>query len=106
MFFCLLSCTKQNSYIKREKMMQIVQDVAEAEVFVNTYLVKDSTKNVKAELQKYCDTIFTLHNTNKIKFEESLQHYMSKPDEFRIMLDSIQIRARRTKNLENKIQAL
>jgi hypothetical protein len=103
-----LACNNKNNQNKiGEKQMQtIIKDMVTAEVFVTNYLVKDSIQHLKKEVIKYYDTIFAIHKVTKAQFKESLHMYMQNPNQFKVMLDSIQVDARKFNNLEQKLKVI
>ncbi len=89
------SLSKKNDVLSEKEFKIIIKEMVEAETFVIGYVIKDSTKNQKAETLKLYEKIFVLHKTTKNIINNSLAYYLQKPEKFKVMLDSIQLVSRK-----------
>jgi hypothetical protein len=83
--------------IPKEKMEKILWDIIQAERFSASFLVKDSTKNVKTETFKLYEQIFRLHKITRDEFVKSYKFYLSRPDIAKVMFDSLSTHANRSR---------
>lgn len=85
--------------IGKDKMANILYDIAVAEAFVETYQLKDSSLNKDSALQKEIDLVLKYHGVEPMRFSKSYQFYQQHPKDFRILVDTANARAIR--NREN-----
>lgn len=97
------ACNKKDKYLEPKPLAKIIKEMGEAEVFVYSYMAKDSSKKLDAELFKYYDTIFAINNTTKKQFASSVAYYINKPKEFKTILDSAQANARTINYFQDKM---
>ncbi len=104
-FFILLlwSCSwkgfNSDDVIGKDRMANILYDIALAEAFVETYQLKDSALNKDSALQKEIDLVLKYHAVVPLRFSKSYQFYQQHPKDFRILIDTANARAIR--NREN-----
>jgi len=104
-FFILLlwSCsgTMFNSVdvIGKDRMANILYDIALAEAFVETYQLKDSSVSKDSALQKEIDLVLKYHGVEPQRFSKSYRFYQQHPKDFKILIDTANARAIR--NREN-----
>ncbi len=71
-------------------------DMIQADQFSKQFLLKDSAKsNVKIETMKLYDEVFQIHHVSKDEFQKSYQFYISRPDIFKVIMDSISAQGNR-----------
>ena len=75
--------------LEREKMESVLWDIIQADVYTNQIIKADSSKNAVDENIKLQKQIFSIHNISKESFYKSYKYYLQRPDEMRIILDSI-----------------
>jgi Domain of unknown function (DUF4296) len=63
--------------------------------FINTYVAKDTAKNLQEESIHYYEKVFRLHKTTKEQFEKSYRYYQSRPELAHVLFDSISAQAAR-----------
>jgi hypothetical protein len=85
--------------IGKDKMADILYDIALAEAFVETYQFKDSSLNKDSALQKEIDLVLRYHGVEPSRFSMSYQFYQQHPKDFKILIDTANDRAIR--NREN-----
>ena len=91
-FFCFCCSNKQEKngpVLSEKEMTEIMWDLMRADQFVQDFVLKDSTKNKKAESIKLYEEIFLLHHTTHGQFEKSKNYYQSNPLLFRPIMDSL-----------------
>ena len=85
--------------IGKDRMANILYDIALAEAFVETYQLKDSSLNKDSALQKEIDLVLKYHGVEPLRFSKSYQFYRHHPKDFKILIDTANARA--TRNREN-----
>ena len=77
------------------KMEKVVYDILKVEEYVNTFVAKDTTLNVKKQRSTFYAEVFKLHNTNRKEFYSSYKYYQQHPDMQKALFDSISAEAGR-----------
>ena len=70
-------------------MRQVMWDMMRADEYVSHFVMKDSTRRKKDELEKMYDEIFRLHGITQGQFKRSFDYYTSSPELFRPIIDSL-----------------
>ena len=60
-----------------------------ADAYVADFIMKDSTRNQKAESAILYEKIFEIYATSRETFKKSLAFYESRPDLFKVISDSL-----------------
>jgi len=93
--FCLASCKDKNAIpqgiLDKDKMQVVLWDVIRAESFTNTFIKKDSTKNLMLEDAKLQQDIFAIYHVTKDEFYKSYDYYRMHPELMAAVLDSISV---------------
>ena len=56
---------------------------------INSYAIKDTTKNIKTQRITLYEQIFAIHKTNREEFYKSFKYYQQHPDKNKILFDSL-----------------
>ena len=75
--------------LSQNEMRKIMWDLMRADAYVSNFIMKDSTKNQKAESAILYEKIFDIHSTTRENFKKSLAFYESRPDLFKAISDSL-----------------
>ena len=70
-------------------MRKIMWDLMRADAYVTDFVMKDSTRDKKAESAKLYEKIFDIHATSQEVFKKSLAFYQNRPDLFKVISDSL-----------------
>ena len=81
-----------------KKMQVVMWDVLQADAYAELYIKKDSLKSLPAASAALQQKVFDLHHISKDDFYRSYKYYSDKPDEMRIILDSVSAKAERNRN--------
>lgn len=81
------------SVIPQNEMADVLNDIALAEGFVESYIYKDSTVNKDSAVQAEIDKVLQLRKITPELFSKSYKYYRSNPDEFKIIVDTANTRA-------------
>lgn len=79
-------------------MELVLTDVILAEAFAESYLSADTSKRLKQLYGQELDKVLAIHNISQKDFQASIQYYKSQPEEFKVVLDTVNARALRTKD--------
>ena len=88
-FGCIQDKKIPKDVLPQNEMRKIMWDLMRADAYVSTFIMKDSTKNQKAESAILYEKIFDIHSTSRETFKKSLAFYESRPDLFKAISDSL-----------------
>jgi len=88
-FGCIQDKKIPKDILPQNEMRKIMWDLMRADAYVSTFIMKDSTKNQKAESITLYEKIFDIHSTTRENFKKSLAFYESRPDLFKAISDSL-----------------
>lgn len=103
LFLCanLYSCKEagnRSSLIKENEMSDIINDLSLAEAYVETYLMRDTSLHKDSLLKKEMQKVFKIHQVEEEQFSRSYGFYLKHPDLFKIIIDSANDRASRSRD--------
>ena len=76
--------------IPREKMQKVLWDMMRADQFLGDYILnQDSSLNRKQESTNMYSQVLALHEVTQKQFRESFYYYRSRPDIFKVLMDSL-----------------
>lgn len=84
--------------LDKEKMELVLTDVIIAEAFAESYLSADTSKRLKQLYTQELDKVLAIHKVSQKDFQASIQYYKSEPEQFKVVLDTVNARALRTKD--------
>ena len=90
-FGCIRDNKVPKDVIPQNQMRKLMWDLMRADAYVTDFVMKDSTRNKKAESVKLYEEIFGIHATTRETFKKSLTFYQSRPDLFKVISDSLRI---------------
>lgn len=92
-FSFILICCSNNALPKgilaAGEMEKVVYDLLKTEEYINTFVAKDTTVNIKMKRSIYYEQVFKLHNTNRKEFFASYRYYQQRPDIQKNLFDSL-----------------
>jgi hypothetical protein len=88
-FGCIQDKKIPREVLPQNEMRKIMWDLMRADAYVSAFIMKDSTKNQKAESAILYEKIFDIHSTTRETFKKSLAFYESRPDLFKAISDSL-----------------
>ena len=95
----LLSCKSSNDVLPKQKMEKVLWDVAQSGEFLNGYVYfKHPEQNRAAVNDAMLERVLKIHKVSKQQFLNTLEHYRKRPDEFKVVVDSIIIKQKRLTN--------
>jgi len=76
--------------LPKEKMSQVIWDLAQADQYAALYIAKDSAKSDrKAETMKLYEAVFRLHHVTREQFSKSYRWYLDHPALNQVLFDSV-----------------
>jgi hypothetical protein len=94
-FILSFGCIRDNKIpkdvIPQNQMRKIMWDLMRADAYVTDFVMKDSTRDKKAESAKLYEKIFDIHATSQEAFQKSLAFYQNRPDLFKVISDSLRV---------------
>jgi len=88
-FACIRDNKVPKDVIPQNQMRKIMWDLMRADAYVTDFVMKDSTRDKKAESAKLYEKIFDIHATSQEAFKKSLAFYQNRPDLFKVISDSL-----------------
>ena len=88
-FACVRDNKIPKDVIPQNQMRKIMWDLMRADAYVTDFVMKDSTRDKKAESAKLYEKIFDIHATSQEAFKKSLAFYQNRPDLFKVISDSL-----------------
>ena len=70
-------------------MRELMWDLMRADAYISEFVMKDSSRNQKAESAMLYEQIFTIHSTTAEIFKRSLAFYQNRPDLLKAITDSL-----------------
>jgi hypothetical protein len=94
LFFILsiISCSKgpvPKDILPPKKMEVIVGDVIKVDEFINNFVLKDTSIDVKKKRTELYEKVFLLHKTTRKDFYTSFRYYQAHPDIQKVLFDSL-----------------
>ncbi|HVZ57068.1 MAG TPA: DUF4296 domain-containing protein [Chitinophagaceae bacterium] len=77
------------------RMQQLLWDMIRADSYLSMYLARDSGAKKLAESKQLYEEIFRIHHTSRDQFNKSLTYYKAHPDQFKLILDSLDVQKKR-----------
>ena len=106
LIICLVAgegCSDKNGVpggiLPRDKMEQVMWDMAQADQYAALYLAKDSAHiDRKAETMRLYEEVFRLHQVTREEFRKSYRYYLDHPALNQILFDSVIARGVRARS--------
>jgi hypothetical protein len=98
-----IGCSDKNSVprgiLSRDKMEQVMWDMAQADQYAALYLAKDSPRiDRKAETLRLYAEVFRLHEVTPEEFRKSYHYYLDHPELNQLLFDSVIARGVRARS--------
>lgn len=92
----LISCGNSGSVLPKEKMEKVMWDVAQSSELLNGYVYYKYPEQNRAALNDVMlDKVFKIHNITREQFNKTLDYYEKRPDELKVVIDTIVSRQKR-----------
>ena len=94
-----LSCSQGDELPKgvlgAKKMGEVMTDIALAESYIENYSTKKANGPRDSAISREVDKVLAMHGVSQETFRNSYKFYKSRPDIFRVILDSVVIENQR-----------
>jgi len=100
-FGCVQDKKIPKDVLPQNEMRKIMWDLMRADAYVSAFIMKDSTKNQKAESAILYEKIFDIHSTTQETFKKSLVFYQNRPDLFKAISDSLKSDERKAQEYQD-----
>ena len=100
LYSCKNDSNIPSNMIKPNIMADILVDIAIAEGFSESYLFKDTLSKKDSVLKKEISKVLQTHNIKQQQFSRSYQFYASRPNLYKVVMDSTNARIIRGKEKE------
>lgn len=100
LLFIFAACSQHpvpKGILAPDEMKKVVYDILKADEYVNNFIMKDTSVNIKMKRSIIYEQVFTLHNTNRKEFYTSYKYYQQHPDIQKALFDSLLATANREK---------
>jgi hypothetical protein len=87
----------EDRILDQNKMADLLNEVALAEGFAESYLFKDTLQSKDTLVQKELDKVLQLHQISMDQFTKSYYYYKTHPEEFKVLVDTANARASRNR---------
>lgn len=99
----LFSCSGEGftngGLLDQNKMADVLNDMALAEGFAESYLFRDTLQSKDTLLQRELDKVLQLHKINMNQFTRTYLYYKTHPEAFKVLVDTANARASRNREL-------
>jgi hypothetical protein len=94
LLFCFaFGCSNRESVpsgiLPKEEMQKILWDIIQADQYSRQYILPDTTKNTREETIRLYNEALEVNHVTKDQFQKSYQFYISRPDLFKTIVDSL-----------------
>jgi hypothetical protein len=86
-----------SSILEEDKMADLLNEMALAEGFAESYLFRDTLQSKDTLVQRELDKVLQLHKISVEQFSKSFHYYKTHPEEFKILVDTANARASRNR---------
>lgn len=104
--FIFICCSKSpvpKDILGLNKMQKVVYELMQVDEYLNNFVVKDSSTDIKKKRSIYYEQVFKLNNTNRKEFYTSYKYYQQHPDMQKVLFDSLSAKADRRKILPGRV---
>jgi len=101
-FGCIRDNKIPKDVIPQNQMRKIMWDLMRADAYVADFVMKDSTRDKKAESARLYEKIFDIHATSQETFKKSLAFYQNRPDLFKVISDSLRTDEKKSQQYPDK----
>ena len=99
----MVSCAgifdSETAVLPPQRMAYMLNEMALAEGFAESYLFKDTSQSKDSIVQKEIDKVLAVNKITATQFSASYNYYKKRPDQFKIIVDSANALASRNREL-------
>lgn len=90
---------RETNVLSPERMAYMLNEMALAEGFAESYLFRDTMQSKDSILQKEIDKVLAVNKISATQFSRSYRYYKTKPDLFKEIVDSANALSTRNRDL-------
>lgn len=90
---------KNGEILKEKQMVHMINEMAMAESFAESYMFRDTLKSKDSILKIEIDKVLAINHITAEQFSESYQYYKKRPAVFKVLIDSANALALRNREL-------
>jgi hypothetical protein len=90
--------------LEPKKMERVMTDILMAESFSESYLLLDTTKKRDVWFTGELNKVLAINQVSQDQFRRSMEFYKSRPDIFKVIIDSINAKGQRNRDKIYDIQ--
>jgi hypothetical protein len=102
LMFAILSCGSSDKVpkdvLEPRKMERVMTDILMAESFSESYLLLDTTKKRDEWFTGELNKVLAINHISQDQFRKSMDFYKSRPDIFKVIVDSINAKGQRNRD--------
>jgi hypothetical protein len=102
LIFAIISCGSNDKVpkdvLEPRKMERVMTDILMAESFSESYLLIDTTKKRDEWFTGELNKVLAINHITQDQFRKSMDFYKSRPDIFKVIIDSINARGQRNRD--------
>ncbi len=103
----LSACSSKRDVLPRKTMETLLWDVAQSSEFLNGYVYPKHPEQNRAKVDNLMlDRVLQIHKVSRKQFNATLEHYKKRPDDLKILLDTITARQGRLLNKTSESSSL
>ena len=96
-FSCDDGVLRNRDILNQNEMADLLNEVALAEGFAESYLFKDTLQSKDTLVQRELDKVLELHKISMQTFTKSYHYYKTHPEKFKVLVDTANARASRNR---------
>lgn len=96
--FFFVACSSNpvpKDILTRGKMENVVHDLLKVDEYLNNFVSRDTSVNIKKQRSIFYAEVFKLHGTDRKQFYTSYRYYQQHPDMQKALFDSVLAKAHR-----------
>ncbi len=100
------NCSQNNvpkGVLAVDKMEKVVFDILRVDEYLNNFVSRDTTVDLKKKRSVLYGQVFKLHNTNRKEFYTSFKFYQRHPDIQKTLFDSLIAKTSRTPVIRQRV---
>lgn len=103
-FGCTNKTKVPKDILSKDQMRDVMWDLMQADVYAQSYIARDTLKNLKKERTILFQQVFDLHKISRQEFNKSLDYYMGRPDLTQTIFDTLAARQARHREEEMRLK--
>lgn len=90
--------------IGQDQMANLLSEIALAEGYAETYLLRDTTLDRDSIIRTQVDLVFKIRKVDQTQFRSSYKYYRQHPQIFKVLLDTANARASKNRDEIHRVR--